>query len=130
MAAKVLIAHDAKADQADIDGMVAYLQSQLPNACISTAREQWHLRLSAAGSADQLARDLGGGRGLDGRPLFSLIVFPRSCVGKRNAITAEAALRSGVLVTYLDGVKFVPVRGVECLDPEDWKSGWLLQGAQ
>jgi hypothetical protein len=129
MATTVLVAHSAKEEQTAIDDIVAYLRQQMPGAFVSTAREQWQLRLSSAGSADQLAVELGAGSQLNGQPLFSLIVFPRPYVGKRSAITAEAALRAGRLVVYLDGVAFVPVGGIQTIDADDWQAGWLLHPA-
>jgi len=123
---RFLVAHAAKALPSDVAEIVEYIKRKIPDAEVSTAREEWKTRLGSSGSADQLAVDLGGGSTLNGEPLFHAIVCPKEYVGKRTAITVEAALASGRTVFYLSGVSFVPVSWVKCIDPKDWKSGWML----
>ena len=130
MIKRILIAHGAKEDQSEIDSVVKYVKKRIPGAEVATAREQWFLRLASSGSADQLAQDLGGGTNLDGSPLFHVVIFMRQYICKRSALTAQAALSRNRLVLFLDGLKVIPVRGVNCVDPDDWKAGWMLEETQ
>lgn len=126
MSTRFLIAHAAKDPASDVAEIVDYIKRRIPTATVSTAREQWQTRLGSAGSADQLAVDMGSGTALNGEPLFHVIVCPRKYVGKRTAKTVQAALSAGRSVFYLSGITFVQVIGVNCVDQNDWKSGWCL----
>lgn len=127
MSTRFLVAHAAKDSPSDVAEIADYIKRRIPTAEVSTAREQWQTRLGTSGSADQLAVDLGSGTALNGEPLFHVIVCPKEYVGKRTAKTVQAALGSGRTVFYVDGITFVQVGWVDCVDQNDWKSGWRLR---
>jgi hypothetical protein len=123
---RFLVAHAAREPASDVAEIVGYIKRRIPDSEVTTAREQWQTRLGSSGSADQLALDLGSGSSLSGEPLFHVIVCPRQYIGKRTAKTVESALASGRTVFYMNGMHFVQVGWVKCVDQTDWKTGWML----
>ena len=122
-----LIAHDAQEDQNEVDSMVAYVDYLGVATEIQTARGQRALLLSALGSEDALARELGGGYLLGGNPRFHAIACLRFRVGRRTAVLVETALKARRKVYYADGLKLIPVASITTVDEDDWQSGWQLE---
>ena len=81
------------------------------------------------GFGRSVSRGIGGRQPIERAAPFFFDRFSPTLCGKRSAITAEAALRAGRLVVYLDGVAFVPVGGIQTIDADDWQAGWLLHPA-
>jgi hypothetical protein len=124
---RVFFAHRKQEEKDSIEFYRTLLSDLYPGDEIVIARDEFALSMSAAGTVETWARDIGAGWDImRGGPRFDLIACPRQYVGIWTAWIVEAALSARRPVVYWDGSDMVPVQSVVAEDPESYEDGWRL----
>lgn len=124
---RIFYAHRKQEDKDSIQSFSAMLAEMYPDHEIVVAKDEFMLSMSAAGTVETWARDVGAGWDImRGGPRFDLIICPRQYVGIWTAWIVEAALSARRPVLFWDGDSMVTAASIVAEDPESYEDGWRL----
>ncbi len=94
------------------------------------AKDEWDKSFSQCGSWEAWAEHVATGVDYEYRtPLYNAVVCTTETIGRATATIVEKALSARRMVALVRGPKIEQVIAVECVDSDNWQSGWRLDTA-
>lgn len=132
MKCRAFLAHKRATNDKRIDQMVAGATLLLRDrgadfAQVVAGRDDFKARSASLGGWKPWQRDVATGQDEYGIATFDAIIVPDLQIGKATAEMVRAAIGVQRRVYFWRKGELVPVVGVETVDANDWKEGWILQ---